>query len=119
MTGSPELLVQMLDKLVDNARDFTPEGGQIIVALESADDQLRLSVTNEGSQLPEQLASDIFSPFVTVREPAAEGHLGQGLLIVRLIADHHRGTVTANNVQTPLQGVRFTVTLPRNPGSGH
>jgi signal transduction histidine kinase len=119
MTGSPELLVQMLDKLVDNARDFTPEGGQIIVALESADDQLLLSVTNEGSQLPEQLASDIFSPFVTVREPAAEGHLGQGLLIVRLIAGHHRGTVTANNVQMPLQGVRFTITLPRNPGSGH
>jgi two-component system sensor histidine kinase ChvG len=119
VTGSPELLVQMLDKLVDNARDFTPDGGQIIVALESLDNRLRLSVTNEGSQLPEQLASDIFSPFVTVREPAAEGHLGQGLLIVRLIADHHRGTVAADNVRTPLKGVRFTVTLPRNPESGH
>jgi signal transduction histidine kinase len=119
MTGSPELLVQMLDKLVDNARDFTPAGGQIIVSLESLDNQLLLSVTNEGSQLPEQLASDIFSPFVTVRAPAAEGHLGQGLLIVRLIAGHHRGTVTADNVGTPLQGVRFTVTLPRHPESGH
>lgn len=116
MTGSPELLVQMLDKLVDNARDFTPAGGQIIVALEPGDGQLVLSVTNEGSQLPEQLASDIFSAFVTVREASAEGHLGQGLLIVRLIADHHRGTVTADNVQTPVQGVRFTVSLPGSTG---
>ncbi|KPP97377.1 ATP-binding protein [Marinobacter sp. HL-58] len=107
--GSPELLVQLLDKLVDNARDFTPAGGRIEVRLKPGPKQLELSVFNEGSSLPENLSSDIFSPFVSVRTGKEEGHLGQGLLIVRLIAEHHNGQVLATNEPG---GVRFTVVLP-------
>lgn len=47
--GSPELLVQLLDKLVDNARDFTPEQGNIEVRLTQNARHLELSVFNEGS----------------------------------------------------------------------
>ncbi|MFC4259974.1 ATP-binding protein [Marinobacter lacisalsi] len=113
MTGSPELMVQLLDKLVDNARDFTPGGGQIVVAVAAAGPVLRLSVFNEGPGLPETLAQDIFNPFVSVREGSGEGHLGQGLLIVRLIAEHHGGSVRAgNHVDQGLAGVRFEVDLP-------
>ncbi|MDX1553250.1 MAG: ATP-binding protein [Marinobacter sp.] len=107
--GSPELLVQLLDKLVDNARDFTPPQGRIEVRLRRRQGQLELSVFNEGSSLPDNLTSDIFSPFVSVRTGKQEGHLGQGLLIVRLIAEHHGGEVTATNES---DGVRFTVVVP-------
>jgi len=110
--GSPELLVQLLDKLVDNARDFTPAQGRIEVRLHRSQGQLELSVFNEGSSLPENLTSDIFSPFVSVRTGKQEGHLGQGLLIVRLIAEHHNGQVQAVNEEG---GVRFTVVLPSAP----
>ena len=110
--GSPELLVQLLDKLVDNARDFTPVPGRIEVRLRQGQKQLELSVFNEGSSLPENLASDIFSPFVSMRTGNQEGHLGQGLLIVRLIAEHHNGQVLATN---EAGGVRFTVLLPPVP----
>ncbi|MEP1214270.1 MAG: ATP-binding protein [Marinobacter sp.] len=107
--GSPELLVQLLDKLVDNARDFTPDQGRIEVRLRRNQGQLELSVFNEGSSLPDNLTSDIFSPFVSVRTGKQEGHLGQGLLIVRLIAEHHGGEVMATNESG---GVRFTVVVP-------
>lgn len=110
MHGSPELLVQMLDKLVDNARDFTPANGLIEVRLGVRDGQYELSVFNEGSALPEHLASEIFSPFVSLRTGQAEGHLGQGLLIVRLIAEHHRGRAQAANADN---GVAFTIHLPQ------
>ncbi|QSP95350.1 histidine kinase [Marinobacter salinisoli] len=111
MRGSPELLVQMLDKLVDNARDFTPEQGRIEVRLKTAENRkdYELCVFNEGSSLPEQFADDIFSPFVSVRSGSQEGHLGQGLLIVRLIAEHHRGSVEAENREG---GVLFRMHLP-------
>lgn len=107
--GSPELLVQLLDKLVDNARDFTPKGGRIEVRLLAETKFINLNVFNEGSSLPEHLAADIFSPFVSVRSGKQEGHLGQGLLIARLIAEYHGGQIHAQNEQN---GVRFTVTLP-------
>lgn len=110
LDGAPELLVQLLDKLVDNARDFTPIGGRIEVRLDDQGSAWSLAVYNEGSQLPEQLSSELFSPFVSLREGSGEGHLGQGLLIVRLIAEHHQGRAQARNTD---DGVVFSVQLPK------
>ncbi|MCM0613600.1 histidine kinase [Marinobacter sediminum] len=113
MTGSPELMVQLLDKLVDNARDFTPADGVIEVNLERTSNELCLSVFNQGSALPGTQATDIFGPFVSLRDGREEGHLGQGLLIVRLIADYHGARVeAANAVQGTIDGVRFRVIIP-------
>jgi len=111
MTGSPELIVQLLDKLVDNARDFTPEAGLIQISLAAANSGLILSVFNEGSALPDQ-GTDIFDPFVSLRDGREEGHLGQGLLIVRLIADFHGARIEAANVtEQGVNGVCFRLTL--------
>lgn len=114
MTGSPELLVQLLDKLVDNARDFTPEAGLIQVSLAATAGGLVLSVFNEGSALPDDTSgTDIFDPFVSLRDGREEGHLGQGLLIVRLIAEFHGARVeAANATEQGLDGVCFRLTLP-------
>lgn len=112
MTGSPELMVQLLDKLVDNARDFTPLGGLIEVGLEQTPGKLTFSVFNQGSSLPED-ATDIFGPFVSLRDGSEKGHLGQGLLIVRLIADFHNARVDASNTHSGhLNGVLFRVVIP-------
>lgn len=113
LTGSPELMVQLLDKLVDNARDFTPENGRILVGLEQTEGPVCLSVFNEGSALPDNPDTSIFSPFVSVREGREEGHLGQGLLIVQLIADFHGGHVeAANEARNGIDGVCFRVIIP-------
>ncbi|MDO6441555.1 histidine kinase dimerization/phospho-acceptor domain-containing protein [Marinobacter sp. 2_MG-2023] len=113
LTGSPELIVQLLDKLVDNARDFTPPDGRIITGLERTENSICLSVFNEGSALPTNPDTSIFSPFVSVREGREEGHLGQGLLIVQLIADFHNGRVEAvNEAQSSIDGVCFRVIIP-------
>ncbi|GGC65050.1 ATP-binding protein [Marinobacter halophilus] len=111
--GSPEMLVQMLDKLVDNARDFTPDGGTIEVELQAQSDHYQLTVFNEGSRLPGNSGLDIFGAFVSQREGQSDGHLGQGLLIVRLIADYHGGHVDAcNRRQGSIDGVCFRVIIP-------
>jgi len=113
LTGSPELMVQLLDKLVDNARDFTSEGGRIFIGLEQTEHSVCLSVFNEGSALPDNPDTSIFSPFVSVREGKEEGHLGQGLLIVQLIADFHDGHVeAANEARNGVDGVCFRVIIP-------
>ncbi len=113
LLGSPEMLVQMLDKLVDNARDFTPKGGTIDLHLEQHSDHYQLEVFNEGSSLPVHSGVDIFGAFVSHREGKTEGHLGQGLLIVRLIADYHGGRVEArNHHHNGVDGVCFRVIIP-------
>ncbi|HEA51424.1 ATP-binding protein [Marinobacter antarcticus] len=113
LTGSPELMVQLLDKLVDNARDFTPHNERILIGLEQAEPSVSLSVFNAGSTLPDHPDTSIFSPFVSVRDEREEGHLGQGLMIVQLIVDFHGGRVEAlNETRDGVDGVCFRAIIP-------
>ncbi|MFT6979325.1 MAG: two-component system sensor histidine kinase ChvG [Marinobacter psychrophilus] len=112
--GSPELLVQLLDKLVDNARDFTPGGQRIELDLRRVDQGWQLSVFNQGSRLP--AGADIFSAFVSHRAgglDTPEHHLGQGLLIAQLIANYHLTRLKADNQsRNGLDGVAFQLVIP-------
>ncbi len=97
--GSPDLIAQLLDKLMDNASDFTPKGGPIAMVLTRGPRSCTLSVRNEGPLLPPQLDNRLFESLVTSRSSVnGKPHLGLGLYIVRLIADFHRGTVNAANL---------------------
>jgi signal transduction histidine kinase len=111
--GAPELLVQMLDKLVENAVDFTAPGGRIDVSLANSRESFRLSVANEGPPLPARMQGRIFDSLVSMREQRGERpHLGLGLHIARLIADAHGATIEAHDLPDA-RGVEFTVTFPR------
>jgi signal transduction histidine kinase len=112
--GSPELVVQMLDKLVDNAVGFSADGDEIRIALSRRDDDYALSVTNPGPPLPERMREQLFDSMVSVRPQGETRHLGLGLFIARLIAVGHDGAITAANVEG---GVTFEIRLPAAPAS--
>lgn len=110
--GSPDLIAQMLDKLMDNAADFCPAGGVITLALTAETRAARLSVSNEGPLLPPQLDGRLFESLVSARTATdSKPHLGLGLYIVRLIADFHRGQATAVNLPGN-DGVEIAITIP-------
>jgi dedicated sortase system histidine kinase len=110
--GSPDLIAQLLDKLMDNASDFTPKGGPISIALARGPRSCTLTVRNEGPLLPPQLDNRLFESLVTSRSSVnGKPHLGLGLYIVRLIADFHRGTVSATNLPDDT-GVAISLELP-------
>jgi dedicated sortase system histidine kinase len=113
---APDLLVQMLDKLFDNAKDFCTQPGTIELRLHQDARAVLIAVANTGPQLPSNMASELFNSLVSVREQDSANqsgtenlHLGLGLYIVKLIVDFHRGNVSAQNTDT---GVEFLVTLP-------
>jgi signal transduction histidine kinase len=112
MTGSPELLIQMLDKLVDNAVDFSGDGDTISIQLTATDSDLKVSVTNPGPPLPERMRMRMFDSMVSMRSGEDDRHLGLGLYVARLIAVGHSGRLDAENVEG---GVMFQVSLPRSP----
>ena len=110
--GAPELLAQLLDKLVDNAVSFAPENSEIDLALEVHRQEYHVSVRNEGPLLPEGFGQKLFDSLVSVRDDGGKaGHLGLGLHIARLIADFHQGTLEAAN-RDDEKGVVFTLRLP-------
>jgi dedicated sortase system histidine kinase len=110
--GAPELVAQMLDKLVANAIEFAT-ADPVTVALLPANGVVELAVTDIGPLLPHEMEGRLFDSMVSVRPAtrAAEPHLGFGLYVVRLIATFHGGSASATNL-ADRRGVVVTVTLP-------
>ena len=109
LNGSPELVIQMLDKLVDNAAEFSEAGDEIGITLSRDGDMLSLGVENPGPPLPERMRSQLFDSMVSVRPDGNDRHLGLGLYVARLIAEGHGGRIDAENRDN---GVRFFVLFP-------
>jgi len=110
--GSPELLAQLLDKLIDNATDFSASGSLISICVSHRSHELIIAVHNEGAHLPDVMRASLFDPMVSVREHKTDSpHLGLGLYIVRLIADYHHGRIEVENTANP-DGVTFKLTIP-------
>jgi len=114
LMAAPELLVQMLDKLIDNASSFTTTDGEIEIAYKTTSDNIRIDISNDGPLLPETMQSQLFDNLVSLREKGSDKpHLGMGLHIVDLIVKFHQGKVTAHN-RNDGSGVIFSLVLPRS-----
>jgi two-component system, OmpR family, sensor histidine kinase ChvG len=109
----PDALAQMLDKLAQNAVDFAREGTPITVRVTRENESAVITVENLGPLLPSDL-SNLFESMVSVREAehggSKEAHLGLGLYVARLIAEHHGGSISARN-RDSADGVVFRVTV--------
>jgi two-component system sensor histidine kinase ChvG len=113
ISGAPDLIVQMLDKLIDNAVDFSADGATISIILRTEPDHAELSVANPGPLLPADTANRLFESLWQSRiESDKRPHFGLGLYIVRLIAEFHGGTARAGNLPDN-SGAVFTVRLAR------
>jgi signal transduction histidine kinase len=107
--GAPELVIQMLDKLVDNAVDFSKPGDSITIGLSRDAEGWLLSVRNPGPPLPDRMRTQLFDSMISVRSRGNDEHLGLGLYIARLIAEGHGGSIRADNTEN---GVVFEIRLP-------
>jgi signal transduction histidine kinase len=113
LTGAPELIVQMLDKLIDNALDFSPPGAEITVRVHAEAHAAVLEVENSGPALPLHVEGRLFESLWQSRSGSdGRPHFGLGLYIVRLIAEFHGGEARAANLPDG-RGVRFSVRLAR------
>jgi two-component system sensor histidine kinase ChvG len=110
--GAPDLAAQLLDKLVENAVDFS-RGAAVRVALEENAGAATLSVANQGPLLPDKMRTRLFESMISVRDAPASTtpHLGLGLYVARLIAEFHGGTIAASNLPSG-DGVVVGVRLP-------
>jgi two-component system, OmpR family, sensor kinase len=112
--GDAGQLHQVVANLLANARTHTPEGTEIVAAVERDETSAVVTVTDSGQGIPPELQAHLFERFVRgerSRSRKAGGSTGLGLSIVHAIIDAHGGTVA---VESRPGRTTFRVELPAN-----
>lgn len=113
--GSATLLVQLLDKVIDNAVSYALPGTVITLNLAYSTSACKLSIANQGEVLPDHQLEQIFESLVSFRPDSSRSHLGFGLYIARLIAQAHGGRLSAKQLREP-PGTAISLELPLTEG---
>lgn len=110
LTGDGLLLSQALTNLIDNALDFTPLGGAVILSGERHEGEYLITVEDNGSGIPDYAQEKIFDRFYSLPRADSPKSTGLGLNFVREVAAIHRGRISLENRLS--QGVIAYLTLP-------
>jgi two-component sensor histidine kinase len=115
LMGDSSRLQQIVGNLLNNAIKFTPAGGHIVVELTEVDDQVSLTVRDDGKGIDPRFLPHVFDRFKQADGSRARAHggLGLGLAIVRHLVELHGGTIRASSAGVG-RGASFTVTLPQS-----
>ena len=109
-----DLTSRVVANLLDNAIKFTPLDGQIVVAAKFEDDEVIISVTDNGLGIPADQQECIFEAFVQAprQDVRGEASVGLGLAFCRLAIDALEGRIW---VESELgEGAKFSFALPAN-----
>ena len=105
-------MTQVIDNILNNAIKYSPDGGKITVTMKTTDDQMILSISDQGLGIPKQDLPRIFDRFYRVdrARSRAQGGTGLGLAIAKEIIKQHDGFIWAKSEYG--KGSTFTIVLP-------
>ena len=115
VVGSDLRIAQLLDKLKDNAVDFSSENSKLVFELINHHNTVELVVTNDGPAIPQEVLDSLFHGMISSRSAQnSRPHLGIGLYIANRIARQHGGQLHITN-RPDKRGVRVGLELPLAP----
>ena len=105
-------MTQVIDNILNNAIKYSPDGGKITVTMKTTDDQMILSISDQGLGIPKQDLPRVFDRFYRVdrARSRAQGGTGLGLSIAKEIIKQHKGFIWAKSEYG--KGSTFTIVLP-------
>ncbi|HEY2710592.1 MAG TPA: stimulus-sensing domain-containing protein [Caulobacteraceae bacterium] len=117
VAGREGPLSQVFRNLIDNARSFSPPGGEVRVTLGRDRTMALITIDDDGPGVPPENLETVFERFYTARPRGAAfgGNSGLGLSIARQIVEAHGGQIRAENRANDdgeTGGARFVVTIP-------
>jgi PAS domain S-box-containing protein len=117
VNADPDRLAQVITNLLSNAIKFSPSGGEVLVAVEKNADNVRITVRDHGSGVPDDFKLHIFEKFAQAdaTNTRQKGGTGLGLSIVKQIVERLGGKIGFDDA--PGGGAIFYVDLPAWDGS--
>ena len=107
------LIVQVLINLIDNAIKYTPRGSEIEISAVEKDNEIAITVADNGHGIADEIKPRVFDMFYTGAEKIADSRrsLGLGLALCKSIVNAHGGEITVSDNKP--HGAVFTFTLPK------
>ncbi len=110
VTGDGAQLRQLISILLDNGIEHSESGQEVTVRLCTDHNMAKISVINEGKEIPKDQQEQIFERFYRADTARSDsGHFGLGLAIAKAVAETHKGKIA---VECYGGKVEFTVSLP-------
>src|SRR5438132_10322592 len=112
ISGDRDRLEQVLGNLLENAVKYSPDGSEIIVAVEQKDDEVITCVRDRGIGIPADELGQVFERFHRGRQVSSTnyGGLGLGLYITKQIVERHSGAIWVDSKEGA--GTSFHFSLP-------
>ncbi|EAD4178352.1 cell wall metabolism sensor histidine kinase WalK [Listeria monocytogenes] len=112
-------VMQVLDNIISNANKYSPDGGRISFYLKKFEDEIEVSIADEGLGVPDEDLANVFDRFFRVDKARSRemGGTGLGLAIAREVIEAHGGRIWAERNKTKGTIIKFTLPysdLPEN-----
>jgi len=113
--GDSKLLVSAISNVLNNAVKYSPNEQDVTVELTQQNQQLHLSVSDKGPGVPDEMLTQLFTPFFRVADARdrSSGGTGLGLAIAQQAIQLHQGEIIAQNIMP--NGLKVIVILPFLP----
>lgn len=110
---------QVINNLISNSIKFTRDGGHIAVHIEDKDEQVLITVSDDGVGIPENRQNDLFEKFTKARRPGLKGEpsVGLGMSIIKTIVEWHHGKIWFKSEEG--KGTIFYIDLPKTQPESH
>lgn len=107
----PDKLTQVLDNIISNALKYSPEGGKVTFRLKEEQEQIIISITDQGVGIPKGNVDKIFGRFYRVDKARTRklGGTGLGLAIAKEMVEAHDGEIWARSIEGKGTTIFFSV----------
>jgi signal transduction histidine kinase len=112
LKGDAAVLRRVLDNLLSNAIEHSPQGGTVRIAVSPCDEGIEIAVSDQGPGIPAEFRERIFEKFQRLesRKSVPGANRGLGLTFCRLAVEAHGGTIWVDDA--PSGGALFRALLP-------
>ncbi|HAC3641798.1 TPA_asm: cell wall metabolism sensor histidine kinase WalK [Listeria monocytogenes] len=104
-------VMQVLDNIISNANKYSPDGGRISFYLKKFEDEIEVSIADEGLGVPDEDLANVFDRFFRVDKARSRemGGTGLGLAIAREVIEAHGGRIWVERNKTKGTIIKFTL----------
>ncbi|WP_224997423.1 PAS domain-containing sensor histidine kinase [Cesiribacter sp. SM1] len=106
-------LNQVVNNLISNAIKFTPDGGTITISIADKQENVLITVADNGIGIPAKYHQNLFEKFTKAKRTGLKGEpsLGLGMSLIKTIVEWHRGRIWFDSVER--KGSTFYIELPK------